>query len=119
MTIPATGRDDDHSIPRNNLTTSFQILSAKLKCSVKCDANTYTLMNVDGGHSVIETINNNMHSTISVTVSSHHSSAGVYFKLTRRLLVASKISELDTTTWSSLFKISIIDNSNSLKFLRG
>ena len=36
--IPATGRDDDRYVTRNNR-TSFQIISAKLKCSVKRDAN--------------------------------------------------------------------------------
>ena len=52
VNVPATGRDDDRyvtflqlyetpigSIPRNNRATSFQIISAKLKCSVKCDVN--------------------------------------------------------------------------------
>ena len=52
VNVPVTGRDDDRyvtflqlnettivSIPRNDRTTSFQIISAKLKCSVKCDAN--------------------------------------------------------------------------------
>ena len=41
--IPPTGRDNDRSIQRNNRTTSFQIISAKLKCSVKCDANSILL----------------------------------------------------------------------------
>ena len=49
VNVPATGRDDDRyvtflvttigSIPRNDRTASFQIISMKLKCSVKCDAN--------------------------------------------------------------------------------
>ena len=39
MTFLATARDDDRSIPRNNHLTSFPTLSAKWKCSVKCDAN--------------------------------------------------------------------------------
>ena len=41
--IPATG-----SIRRNNRITSFQIISAKLKCSVKCGANSIVIscMNV-------------------------------------------------------------------------
>ena len=50
VNVPATGRDDDRYVTilhlhettivlSQEMTASFQIISAKLKCSVKCDAN--------------------------------------------------------------------------------
>ena len=38
------------SISRNDRTTSFQIISAKLRCSVKCDANSYLKFTFDVKH---------------------------------------------------------------------